>query len=34
MITRKQASINNASFIAPSTKAAVQLNPNQRSSIT
>lgn len=29
MITNKQASINNTTFIDPSTKAIVQLNPNQ-----
>ena len=34
MITRKQASINNASFIAPSTIAIDQLKPNQRNNTT
>jgi hypothetical protein len=34
MITRKQASTNNASFIEPSTMAIDQLIPNQRSNNT
>ena len=34
MITSKQANINSVSFIAPSTIAIDQLNPNQRNNNT